>query len=76
MFQHFTTIFESADAPNPHDIAKAILTLINTLKGKRAARTVVGAAFGADKLNSATAPVQAEAIKSLGLDHLDNLRIA
>ncbi len=32
MFQHFMTLFESSDAPNPHDIAEAISALIDTPK--------------------------------------------
>ena len=39
-------------------------------KGSRAARTVVGAAFGADKANEDVAPVQAQAVEALGLSHL------
>ena len=70
MFQHFMTMFESSDAPNPHDIAETISALIDTPKGTRPARTVVGTSFGADTLNAATTPVQAGAVKALGLGHL------
>jgi len=66
-------MFEAADAPNPHDVATAILDLVDTKKGKRAARTVVGASFGADELNDITIPVQASAIIGLGLSHLETL---
>ena len=71
MFQHFMTLFEAADAPNPHDVAEVISGLINAPKGTRPARTVVGASFGADTLNAATAPVQAGSVKALGLEHLE-----
>lgn len=73
MFQNFMTLFNSSDAPNPHDIAEAILALMNTPKGTRPARTVVGASFGADILNAATEPVQAEAIKRLSLEQLETI---
>ena len=76
MFQHFMTLFESSDAPNPQDVAEAISALIDAPKGTRPARTVVGMSFGADTLNAATAPVQAEVIKGLGLDHLETVTIA
>ena len=70
MFQQFTTMFSASDAPNPHDVAEAIATLVITPKGDRPARTVVGASFGADTLNDATAPVQAGVVEALGLSHL------
>ena len=73
MFQQFTTMFESPDAPNPHDVAQAIKKLIDTPKGHRATRTVVGASFGADSVNEAIAPIQAGTVKALGLDHLETL---
>ena len=70
MFQHFMAMFKAADAPNPHDIAEAIAKLVAQPKGSRPARTVVGAAFGADKVNEQTAPVQAHVVEALGLGHL------
>lgn len=76
MFQHFTTLFESPDAPDLHDIAEAISALIDTPKGQRPARTVVGTSFGADTLNEFTAPLQAGTVKALGLDHLETLQNA
>lgn len=71
MFSQFMAMFESADAPNLHDVAVAIEQLIDTPNGERPARTVVGTSFGADAINDATAPVQAGTVKALGLDHLD-----
>ena len=76
MFQHFMALFESAEAPNPHDIGAAISALIDTPKGERPARTVVGASFGADIVNDAVAPVQSHTIKAIGLDHLEVLKAA
>jgi NAD(P)-dependent dehydrogenase (short-subunit alcohol dehydrogenase family) len=71
MFQYFTSVFQSAKAPNPHDVAQAVARLIDAAKGRRPARTIVGAPFGADAANECIAPVQAEAVRSLGLGHLD-----
>ena len=73
MFGHFMTLFESSDAPNPHDISEAISVLVNTPKGTRPARQVVGTSFGADALNEATAPVQSSAVRELGLDYLETV---
>jgi NAD(P)-dependent dehydrogenase (short-subunit alcohol dehydrogenase family) len=73
MFKSFTSRFEGKDAPNPHDVAEAIATLVGQSKGSRAARTVVGAAFGADKANEDVAPVQAQAVEALGLSHLEKI---
>lgn len=73
MFNNFMTMFESDDAPNPHDIAKAILNLIDAPKGARAERTLVGTSFGADILNESTKPVQSETLRALGLSHLETV---
>jgi NAD(P)-dependent dehydrogenase (short-subunit alcohol dehydrogenase family) len=74
MFGHFMTAFQAADAPNPHDVAEAIAKLVVLPKGSRPARTVVGAAFGADTVNEQTAPVQAHVVEALGLGHLATVR--
>jgi len=73
MFQQFMTMFEAADAPDSHDIAVAISTLIDTEKGSRPARTVVGSSFGADTLNDMTAPIQTGAVNAFGLAHLETV---
>jgi NADP-dependent 3-hydroxy acid dehydrogenase YdfG len=73
MFNSFTSRFEGNDAPNPHDVAEAIVKLVRQAKGSRAARTVVGAAFGSDKANEDVAPVQAKAVEALGLSHLEKI---
>jgi NADP-dependent 3-hydroxy acid dehydrogenase YdfG len=73
MFGHFMSVFESAGAPDPHDVAEAIRELIALPKGTRPARTVVGTAFGSDTVNAQTAPVQAHVLESLGLAHLANI---
>ena len=71
MFAQFQALFESPEAPNPHDVAEAIARLIETPKGQRPARSVVGTSFGANTVNDATAPIQASAVKALGLDDLE-----
>ncbi len=73
MFEHFTGMFSGPDAPDPHDIAEAIATLIATPKGERPARIVVGASFGADAVNDATEPIQTATVEALGLGHLATL---
>jgi len=74
MFAQFNTMLSAADAPDPHDIAQAIAEIIASPKGARPARTVVGASYGADSLNDATAPVQAGVVEALGLGHLETVR--
>jgi hypothetical protein len=66
-------MFQGKDAPKPHDIAEAVAKLVGQAKGTRAARTVVGTAFGADKINADVAPVQAAVVGGLGLGHLEKL---
>jgi NADP-dependent 3-hydroxy acid dehydrogenase YdfG len=70
MFKNFTAMFQAADAPNPHDVAAAIVKLVALPKGSRPARTVVGNSFGADTVNEQTAPIQAHVVEALGLGHL------
>ena len=71
MFQHFTSLFQSTEAPNPHDVAQRIAQLVEMPAGTRAIRSVVGASFGSDLVNTQTAPVQAQVLVGLGLGHLD-----
>ena len=70
MFEHFMSLFSADDAPNPYDVTEAVLELMNTPKGERPNRRVVGADFGAVALNEAAAPVQKETVKALGLEAL------
>lgn len=74
MFTQFMSMFEAENSPNPHDVAIAITDLINTPCGKRPSRIVVGTSFGADIINDATAPVQNETVKALGLAHLNTVK--
>jgi NAD(P)-dependent dehydrogenase (short-subunit alcohol dehydrogenase family) len=73
MFKSLTSTFEGTDAPNPHDVAEAIVKLVSQSKGSRAPRTVVGASFGSDKANEDVAPVQAKVVEALGLSHLEKV---
>jgi short-subunit dehydrogenase len=73
MFKTFISRFQGKDAPNPHDVAEAITKLVGQSKGSRAIRTVVGAAYGSDKVNEAVAPVQAKVVEALGLSHLEKI---
>lgn len=70
MFETFMAMFQSENAPNPHDVAAAILGLVDGAKGGRPVRTVVGQSFGADAVNDATAPVQQGVVDALGLGFL------
>lgn len=70
MFAYFMKVFQASNAPNPHDVAEAIASLIAQPKGKRPIRTVVGAPFGADVVNAQTAPVQSRVVEGLGLGGL------
>jgi short-subunit dehydrogenase len=65
--------FKGKDAPNPHDVAEAIVKLLGQAKGSRPVRTVVGAPFGCDKANEDVAPVQATVVEALGLSHLERV---
>ena len=73
MFASFMSRFAGADAPNPHDVAEAVATLVAQSKGSRATRTVVGDSFGSDTANEDVAPVQAQAVEALGLSHLEKV---
>jgi hypothetical protein len=67
------SVFSGADAPNPHDVAEALLKLVNTPAGERPARVVVGNPFGASDVNAAVAPIQAGLIQAIGMDGLSKL---
>lgn len=70
MFETFMGMFAAANAPNPHDVAEAIVKLVATPKGQRPDRVVVGQSFGSDAINAATAPVQRQVVEGLGLGGL------
>ena len=74
MFGQFEAMFAGADAPNPQDVASMIATLIATPKGKRAARTIVGAPFGSDTLNDAAEAARMQLVDALGLGQLTSVK--
>jgi NAD(P)-dependent dehydrogenase (short-subunit alcohol dehydrogenase family) len=73
MLQHFATVFQSAAAPDPREVPKALVKLIDLPKGARPARTVVGESYGADIVNEKTQRVQQQTMEALGLAHLGRL---
>ncbi len=73
MVTALTATFEGEDAPNPHDVAEAIVKLVGQAKGSRAVRTVVGTPFGSDRANEDVAPLQAKVVEALGLSRLENV---
>jgi NADP-dependent 3-hydroxy acid dehydrogenase YdfG len=73
MVTSLTATFEGKDAPNPHDVAEAIVKLVSQSKGSRPVRTVVGAPFGSDQANEDVAPLQAKVVEALGLSHLEKV---
>jgi NAD(P)-dependent dehydrogenase (short-subunit alcohol dehydrogenase family) len=68
-------VFSGPDAPDSHDIAKALVELIATPAGKRPHRVLVGAGYGADAVNVAVQPIQAQLITSIGFDKLETLSV-
>jgi hypothetical protein len=74
MFETFMGIFQSKDAPNPHDVPNAIVKLVNDAKGSRLARVVVGQPYGADAVNRQVEPIQTQVIEGLGLGLLTKLK--
>lgn len=70
MFETFTSMFSAEGAPDPHDVAKAMLKLVETPSRERPSRVVVGQPFGADAANAAIAPIQAGVVDALGLGAL------
>lgn len=68
-------VFGGDNPPDSHDVARALVDLIETPAGKRPERVIVGAPFGADAVNAAAKPVQAELVKGLGMDSLSRLKV-
>jgi NAD(P)-dependent dehydrogenase (short-subunit alcohol dehydrogenase family) len=63
-------LFQSANAPNPHDVAETITRIVEQPQGSRPARAVVGQSFGADAINAQTASAQAQLLEGFGLGQL------
>src|ERR1700744_3374050 len=73
LFKILESMLQGNDAPKLHDVAEVVARLVGQAKGSRAARTVVGTSFGADKINADIAPVQKAVVGSLGLGRLEEL---
>jgi NADP-dependent 3-hydroxy acid dehydrogenase YdfG len=73
--QFLQGVFSGANAPNSHDVAKALAELIATSDGKRPDRLVVGAGYGADAVNAAVQPIQSQMISGIGFDKLQELNL-
>jgi NAD(P)-dependent dehydrogenase (short-subunit alcohol dehydrogenase family) len=67
---HFSELFNSAASPDTQEVADAILRLIEARPGERPLRTVCGMDFGAHELNGRVAPVQANVLRSLGMEQM------
>ncbi|WP_334052851.1 SDR family oxidoreductase [Burkholderia cepacia] len=70
MVETLMALFASDHAPNPHDVADAIVQLVAQANGTRPPRLIVGESFGADALNAQAASIQAQVLEGLGLAHL------
>ncbi|WP_437670308.1 SDR family oxidoreductase [Sorangium sp. So ce131] len=65
-------MFEAAGAPDPREVADAIVALIEAPAGKRPLRTIVGGGAGQalGELNAVAERLQAETLRGQGLGHL------
>ena len=70
MSESFAQIVSGENAQNPHDVAEAIVRLVEQPRGSRPARVVVGPPFGADVINTQAAAVQTQQLDGLGLGSL------
>ncbi len=68
-------VFSGADAPDSHEVSKALVGLIATAAGERPDRIVVGAPYGADAVNAAVKPIQSQMISGIGFDKLQKLNV-
>jgi hypothetical protein len=66
----FSDFFASAQAPDPQEVADAIVQLIEQPAGRRPLRTVCGPDYGTTVLNRQNAPLQAEVLRAIGMGHL------
>jgi NAD(P)-dependent dehydrogenase (short-subunit alcohol dehydrogenase family) len=67
---NFEKFFASDQAPDPQEIATAILGLISTPSGERPLRTICGPDYGASQVNRQSAPVQAQVLRDIGMGML------
>jgi NAD(P)-dependent dehydrogenase (short-subunit alcohol dehydrogenase family) len=73
--QFLSGVFSGAGAPDSHDVAKALVELIATRAGQRPDRVLVGAGYGADAVNAAVQPIQAQMIAGIGFEALSELKV-
>ncbi|MDY0746597.1 SDR family oxidoreductase [Paucibacter sp. R3-3] len=69
------SVFSGADAPDPHDVAQALVTLVETPAGQRPERVVVGNPFGATDVNAVVKPIQGQLIEGIGMSGLAALKV-
>lgn len=75
MVETLMDLFESENAPNPHDVAEAIARIVERPNGTRPPRLIVGQAFDADAMNGQALSIQAELMEALGLAQLAEPRM-
>jgi NAD(P)-dependent dehydrogenase (short-subunit alcohol dehydrogenase family) len=67
---NFEQFFASDQAPDPQQIAVAIVGLISKPSGERPLRTICGPDYGASEINRQSAPVQAQVLRDIGMEML------
>lgn len=75
MVERLMGLFQSENAPKPHDVAEAIARIVEQANGARPARVVVGQPFGTDAINAQAASIQSQLIEGLGLRQLAEPRM-
>jgi len=75
MVETLMALFESDNAPNPHDVAEAIAQVVEQPNGTCPSRLVVGQSFGADAINAQAVSIQAQLMEGLGLGQLAEPRM-
>jgi NAD(P)-dependent dehydrogenase (short-subunit alcohol dehydrogenase family) len=68
-------VFGGVDAPDPHDVAEALVKLVDTPAGQRPERVVVGNPFGASDVNAVVKPIQGQLVESIGMSGLATLQV-
>jgi NAD(P)-dependent dehydrogenase (short-subunit alcohol dehydrogenase family) len=68
-------VFSGEDAPDSHEVSKVLVDLIGTPAGERPHRVIVGAPYGADAVNTAVQPIQAQMINDIGFGKLQKLDV-
>jgi NAD(P)-dependent dehydrogenase (short-subunit alcohol dehydrogenase family) len=67
---NFEKFFASDQAPNPQEIADAVLRLIQMPSGTRPLRTVCGPDYGALEINRQNMPIQAQVLRGIEMGML------